>query len=195
MEYEKAKQVYLWLWFSPLLTIPTLVILLTWDPGYRLNCCGYAIEERITGTIAVLGSALWHLSLLKSARSKDSSLIRWHARQALTLAGLRTAVPFFFMFVFGFDSETLISIPILICIWLLGTFFGQDQAKQGSCTLARLFGHADELPGPPVEDLEQIPKTEKEIQDLVKMFRFSSNKNSRANALRRLEELGVVEDL
>lgn len=190
VEYQKAKRVYLWLWLSPLLTLPTLSAILIWDLSEYLSF-DYAIEERLTGISAVLGSALWHLVLLKSARNEDSFLVRWHARQALILAGLRTAVPFFFVLVFGFGSPTLFSVPILIFIWFFGTLIGQYQAKRGNCSLARLFGHADKLPGPPARSQEQT----KEIEDLVELIRFSKNNNFRANALLRLKELGVVEDL
>lgn len=195
MENEKAKNVYTWLWLSPFLTIPTLIIILIADLGNELYCCDLAIEERITGIIAVLGSSLWHLVLLKSALNKDSYLIRWHGWQALILAGLRTAVPLFFMLVFGLNFGTLFFIPILMLIWLTGTLIGQHQAKHGYCTLASIFGLADKMPGPPEQPQAQTITEEKEIEDLVKILRFSSNTKARTDALFKLKEFGVVEDL
>lgn len=198
MEYEKAKKVYRWLWLSPLLTVPTFALTVFWDPGYEYYCCNWAIQQQITGMIAVLGSALWHLVLLGAVRNKESSFIRWHGRQALALAGLRTAVPLFFALQFRMNLTTFCFIPILVVIWLLGNMRGQAQAKRGDCALARWFGHADELPGLPVNDLEQTHKKtikEEEIEELVRILRYSINRNFRANALQRLKQLGVVEDL
>jgi hypothetical protein len=198
MEHEQAKKIYRWLWWSPLLTIPTLLILMSWNPGHEYYCCNNAIEERITGIVAVIGSALWHLTLLKPSRNKENFFIRWHGKQALTLAGLRTAIPLAFAFLYGFELEILCSIPILIVVWLVGTIWGQNQAIRGDCSLARWFGHADELPGPPVETQVETPEIisdEEEIEFLVKTLRFNPDKEARTKALLKLDALGVVEDL
>jgi hypothetical protein len=201
-EHKQAKYVYRWLWLSPFLTIPTLAILYNWEPGYELICsgsysnCNWHLAGQITGTIAVLGSALWHLTLLKPSRNKNSFLVRWHGRQALALAGVRTAIPFFFALKDNIDS--LGFIPILIFVWLVGTIWGQNQAKRGNCTLARWYGHAIELPGPPSESQDEKTSptsTKDEIESLVKTLRFDPDTQARTDALLKLEALGVVEDL
>ena len=188
MEHKMAGKVYRWLWWSPLLTVPTNILILFWDPGYELNCCSRAVEERITGITAIVISALWHLVLLGPAINKKSLLVRWHGRQAIVLAGLRTAIPLLAVLLFGFWG-LIFAIFALMLVWLAGTMLGQEEAKKGICSLARWFGHAKELPGPPV------PTTEEEIQLLVKIIRFSKDQEARSEALDRLETLGVVEYL
>lgn len=201
-EHKQAKYVYRWLWLSPFLTTPTLAVFSFWDPGYELICsglysnCDWNLVSQITGTIAVLGSALWHLTLLKPARNQESFLVRWHGRQALALAGVRTAIPLFFAL--KGDIDSLGFIPILIFVWLVATIWGQNQAKRGDCTLARWFGHAKELPGPPVVPREEITEPtsiQDEIESLVKTLRFNPDKQARADALSKLTALGLVEDL
>ena len=182
MEHQQAKKVYRWLWWSPLLTVPTLLFL--------------AITlESAAG--AVLGSALWHLTLLKPAQNEESAFVRWHGRQALALAGLRTAIPLFFTIAFGFEPVTFSFVPILLFVWVTGTTWGQNQASRGDCSLARWFGGEHELPGPAVVS-DQVPKPPSpgnQLDTLVNTIRFSKDPDLRAKALEKLTALGVVEDL
>jgi hypothetical protein len=197
MEQLQAKNVYRWLWWSPLLTIPTHLLIIIWNPGSEYYCCNSAIEHRITGIFAVMVSALWHLTLLKAARDKKNFFVCWHGRQALTLAGLRTAIPLFLILLLGYVGN-FFAIFILIFVWLIGTLWGQDEAKHGSCTLAHWFGHADELPGPLMDPTQQIITalpSEDEINRLVHTIRFSQDREERAKALSKLHALGVVEYL
>ena len=178
LEYQHAKKVYRWLWWSPLLTVPTLVFLGNWG----------------SPAAAVLGSALWHLTLLKPAQNEESAFIRWHGRQALALAGLRTVIPLFFAVFYDLD---LVFIPILIAVWFFGNIWGQNQAARGDCSLARWRGHEDELPGPPSVS-DQVPKPpspENQLEALVNTIRFSKDQELRAKALKKLTALGVVEEL
>ena len=189
MEGVQASKWYRWLWWSPLLTVPTLIAFLFNDIGYDLVCnsyskCDWSLAERVSWVIAVLGSALWHLLLLIPARDKQSAFVRWHGRQALFLAGLRTVVPLYFILKFGIDFETLLFIPVLILIWLFGTLWGQNQAERGDCSLARWFGRADELPGPALD-----------VDSMLKIIRYSRDPEERHKALFKLKELGVVEEL
>jgi hypothetical protein len=154
-EVLTAKKWYRWLWLSPLLTIPSVVFLIFNEPGYELICrrnCDYALAFLVTGLIAILGSALWHLVLLAPALNKQSEFVRWHGRQALLLAGVRTAVPVAFLiydFVEGGYGESVLwSIPVLIAVWLFGTLWGQGQAARGDCALMRWTGHGAGLPLP-----------------------------------------------
>lgn len=177
-ELQQAKKVYRWLWWSPLLTIPTLVFLGDWGGPVA----------------AVLGSALWHLTLLKPAQNEESAFVRWHGRQALALAGLRTIIPLFFAVFYDLD---LVFIPILIAVWFFGNIWGQNQATRGDCSLARWYGREDELPGPPAVS-DQVPKAQfsaNQLEALVNTIRFSKDPELRAKALEKLSALGVVEDL
>jgi hypothetical protein len=146
-EIRTAHKWYRWLWLSPLLTIPTLVLLtmLSW-----LFCnefwsgCYHPRNDLITGMVALFGSALWHLILLVPALNQQSAFVRWHGRQALLLAGIRTVLPaLFVLFHFGVveDSEGVLwAIPILIAFWFFGTLWGQRQAARGDCWLMRWAG-------------------------------------------------------
>jgi len=184
LEYQLAKKVYRWLWWSPLLTIPTLLFL-------------FFFWESVVA--AVGGSALWHLTLLKPAQNEESAFIRWHGRQALALAGLRTAIPLFLAVFYElevFSDLNLDFIPILIAVWFFGNIWGQNQAARGDCSLARWRGHEDELPGPPSVS-DQVPKPlspENQLEALVNTIRFSKDPELRAKALEKLTALGVVED-
>jgi len=156
-EVLTAKKWYRWLWLSPLLTIPTFVFCFVFftEPVLDLICernsrnCDYYLTGSV---IAILGSALWHLILLVPALNKQSEFVRWHGRQALLLAGIRTAIPVAFMIrahivdPWNVLCGLLSSIPVLIAIWLFGTLWGQWQAARGDCALMRWTGHGAGLP-------------------------------------------------
>lgn len=203
MERKNASSVYRWLWFSPLLTIPTLIVILFWEPGYELLCassfnplysgpCDYGAAERLTLEIGFIVSGLWHLVLIKHARNEHSFLVRWHGRQALMLAGVRTAAPLLFGLIFGLSPVTLLFIPIVTAFWLFGTIWGQQQAKHGDCSLARWFGHLAELEKPIKPD-RQISQTD-DVEALIKVIRTSHDQSLRDSALAKLKERGLVEE-
>lgn len=200
MEIRTARNWYRWLWLSPFLTVPSLVLLSFSEPGYEWVCggnyrgCNYALAERVTVLIAVLGSSIWHLLLLKPTLNKDSEFVRWHGRQALMLAGLRTSVPIIFGLVYGLSFELLWLIPVLIAVWLFGTIWGQRQAARGDCSLMRWAGRAEALPRPePAAEPTLARKRDPEF--LVGIIRSSLDPESRAMALSELEKLGMVEPL
>lgn len=142
-ERRIARNWYWWLWLSPLLTMPTLLVLFL--------PFAYAGQDHVGGLIAILGSALWHLVLLIPALNKWSGFVRWHGRQALLLAGVMTVL----LLVFAFDSE---AVPYYgnagdmlysaFAVWFFGTLFSQRQAARGDCSLMRMLGRAEALPGP-----------------------------------------------
>jgi uncharacterized membrane protein YhaH (DUF805 family) len=146
-----ARKWYWWLWLSPLLTLPTLFAIISNDPGYNLVCpsssldCNYAGAAAATVLIAVLGSALWHLVLLIPALSRNR-FVRWHGRQALVLAGVRTLIPLVFGLVFYGSYTIFLFIPLNFIVWLVGNLVGQRQASRGDSWLARAFGKGAELP-------------------------------------------------
>lgn len=202
MERQTASKWYRWLWFSPLLTIPTLLFLssatdsLIYDlvcPQGWQNCSyDYFARFRFSALLSVLGSALWHLILLIPARNKESAFVRWHGRQAMILAGVRTAVPLTFIVIFGYEILTLLAILTLIPIWFFGTLWGQRQAARGDCSLMRWTGREESLPGPPAEP-EQVQDFSPET--LVSIIRFSKDPERRQNALDQLEKHGMVESI
>jgi len=195
-----ASNWYLWLWLSPLLTIPTLVfIYISVDPvlmglicpdGY--SNCDFQLYQKAAMLAAVLGSSLWHLVLLIPSLERKNEFVRWHGRQMFVLAGIRTAVPVVLILKFEDFEGLLISAVVLIIVWLVGNLWGQNQAKRGDCSLMRWTGRQELLPGPQVEVKQDL---EQEINDLMKTLRFSKDGFKRSKALAELQTLGLVEDL
>ena len=104
MEKTTARNWYWWLWLSPVVTLLALAGLATL---YR--------PPAVT-PLSVLGSALPHLVLLVPALNRKSAFVRWHGRQALLLAAVRTVVPLVFVAVFGSEGLALLAVPVLIAI-------------------------------------------------------------------------------
>ena len=198
---KKARNWYWWLWLSPLLTIPALVVIYLSEPGRELICggtwlgCDRTTAKRLNTLIAILGSALWHLILLFPARNKESELIRWHGKQALLLAGVRTAVPFLLVFAVENSLERWgVAIPSLIIIWFVGTLWGQLEAAVGKCTLMRWFGQEEQLSI--LREAEATAQYEIPSADaLLEIIRFSRDPEKRRSALTQLQRQGLVEDL
>lgn len=176
-DLQRAANWYRWLWLSPFVTIPTLIYLYldSWDIG-----------------LAILGSALWHLILLIPSLDKQSEFVRWQGRQALSLAGLRTLIPFVLTLLYG-DTRAMVSIPFLIAIWLGGTLWGQGQAKRGDCSLMRWFGKGEARPGP---ETKHACKSASELEPdvLVKIIRYSDDRKKRRLAITELKRRGMVEE-
>ena len=202
IERQTARKWYRWLWFSPLLTIPTLLFLssatssliysLVCPQGWQNCSYDYATSYKFSAVLSVLGSALWHMVLLIPARNKEIPFVRWHGRQAMILAGMRTAVPLAFIVIFGYGFFTYLAILILIPIWFFGTLWGQSQAARGDCSLMRWTGREHALPGPP-EEPEQTQDFSPET--LVNIIRFSMDSEERQSALDDLKKRGMVESL
>lgn len=195
-ELLAAKNPYPWLWLSPILTVATLILTdsvgnlvcgLTCGLGLR---CNNVLVGRAILLAAVVLSALWHLVLLGWARD-HRVFVRWHGRQALALAGLRTVVALSAVFL----PSPYGALPILITIWLVGNLWGQRQVGLGDCSLARWTGHAEEL-----EAWRRLssghgtgPKVDADA--LVEIIRASTDPDARRRALEQLKELGMVESL
>jgi tetratricopeptide (TPR) repeat protein len=186
---RRATNWYVWLWVSPIFTIPSLMFLL------------------VSGVvpIAVLGSALWHLILLYPALKDESDFVRWHGRQALLLAGVRTAVPLYCGLSWGTDGIWL-AIFALVPIYFVGNIWSQRQATRGHCSLMRRFGLAQELLDAPLAPAKAKPVAAQRAVEseeakgvnpdaLVDIIRFSRDPEERREALSQLEKLGMVESL
>ncbi len=177
-EIHSAMDCYRWLWRSPLLTVPTVSVLgsIILTLNGRLSCspdCPNStlrLAHMVGYSVAILGSGMWHLTLLRAATHRQSAFVRWHGRQALILAGVRTAIPLGFFFADFFAQEYaypdlyLISavfgawmfgeipygildvILALVAVWLFGTGWGQQQAARGDCALMHWTGQGAGLP-------------------------------------------------
>jgi hypothetical protein len=189
-ELQPAVNWYAWLWVSPVFTITTLLY---------LGLLSYSIYDNFL--FAVLGSALWHVILLIPALFGKSEFIRWHGRQALLLAAVRTAVA-----AFAVASENFsIGALSLFCFWLGGNLWGQGEARRGDCSLMRWVGRGGALPLT-AASLQTGPKAaaagvhaargdQLEIDALVDIIRFDPDPEMRRAALARLERQGCVETL
>jgi hypothetical protein len=186
VEERTARNWYWWLWLSPLITVPTFRLLgnaigeALWAVLGR-SADDYSTPERVSYSLGILGSSLWHLILLVPMRDNKSEFVRWHGRQALLLAGVRTAVPLGFLLMFGYALPALCSMPVLLVIWVFGTLLGQLEAARGKCSLMRCFGRAD------------VPLSR--VDALVDVIRYSRDPEERREALSKLDELGMVEPL
>ena len=124
---KQAKRFYKWLWWSPILLIPTTAVLLL------LNYWIFNYEE---GKIFAF-AALWHLAfLLLPAIGHKVTYVRWHARQALLIALFFTLLQIIFyqnVFVEGFIIWAYI-IHFFITLW------GFKQIERGEIWLANWLG-------------------------------------------------------
>jgi len=191
-EKKKAAEWYLWLFLSPLLTVFTayIIFIFAWRlTDAFLNPRGHGYigygnpAARLALLISILGSALWHLILLIPALDKESIFVSWHGKQALLLAGVRTAVPLVFVGFFGMDG-LILSILLLIVIWLFGTLWGQGEARQGKCSLAGWFGKAEEIMHPEPAAGSAVQDSLNQISaPLLEIIRYSPEKSDRDKAL------------
>lgn len=186
MELKKARNIYGWLWISPMFTIPTLLII------NFLSILGKGYQaDKVNLIIAILVSGLWHFILIFPSFDRDSKFIRWHGRQALLLALVRTALPLLFVLAFGVNYETLIVIPILIGVWFFGTLWAQLQASRVDCTLMRWTGHEDELPDAEVYK-NIVQRKDPYVKNLIYVIKYSPERDKRRKALSELQALGLA---
>jgi hypothetical protein len=201
MGIRRAGKWYRWLWLSPLLTLPTLLLLSEGEYGHDLVCsrpgqCNWQAAGVLDLCIGVLGSALWHLVLLVPTLDRKHPFVSWHGRQALLLAGARTVPSLVLALVLGAGSDLgfLLFIPINLAIWFLGTRWGQRQAARGECSLMRWCGRGDVL------DALRSPAQEVQAWTMqpdavVEIIRTSRDPELRRAALERAVELHMVEPL
>jgi hypothetical protein len=203
MNIKKAFNWYWWLWLSPLLTVPTLLFVGLYlyfsDVLVDLMCRGNSRacpSDEWTILIAILGSSLWHLILLVPASNKKSEFVRWHGRQTLLLAGVRTALALVSGLAYSFELGvgTLLALGVLVIIWFGGTLWGQRQATRGECSLMRWFGQEELLLALREADVE-IKTEEQDTEALVEIIRFSRDLEERRSALVELQRREMVEPL
>lgn len=196
-EKQSAKNWYLWLWLSPFLTVPTAVYIFSpilSSLFYNLFCpggwgdCNRGLVDRLTLSMAILGSAIWHLILLVPAFGEKSEFVRWHGRQALILAGVRTAVPLGLALIWG-ENALFFGVILLIAIWFAGNLWGEGQAKSGDCSLARRYGREEALPPPEPKETPAAGAPDARVQALVEVIRSEPNKLQRTKAVRELHHM------
>ena len=142
-----ALKAYRWLWLSPVFTILTLIFV------YFLTYSSFS---------AIFISALWHLLLLRYVNDRTSDFVRWHGRQALMLAGIRTLIPLLFVIVGGNYALERSFWPfiLLLAAYFIGNIWGVNQAVRGDCWLMRWRGTGAELPLPTqIVEAESVKRT------------------------------------
>lgn len=144
-EEKLAKAAYQWLRISPLPTIFTLYIVSSVGIGdwlcINLPSCRYnfgllynQVAFYINISLGVLVSACWHLTLLQYVNNPESEFVRRHGKQALTYAGVRTAVAFFGVvadyFLNSGGGLACITIIILLILWFALPNLGMEKIKK-----------------------------------------------------------------
>jgi hypothetical protein len=199
-EVRAAKNWYIWLWCSPLLTFPTWASLIGFF--YLVSPTDHVADP--LAALVVLASAFWHLILLIPAFTAKAEFVRWHGRQALLLAGIRTAIAMLATLTLN-TSNAYVAFLVLLLFWLVGNLWGQGQAGRGDCALMRWTGRGANLPlavvaGEPAAAIDSVqpavgPDRSAAVDSLVETIRFESDPEKRRAALLELERLGLVEPL
>ena len=122
-EKKTARRVYTWLFLSPLLTVPILILLLVAVYG----------ESTDRLVLAALTPLLLHVPLLAGLSSKNGFVYR-HTQQGILLMALRAGSASLaaslldsggiFLYLFGNGA-----------LWLVGSVLGWDQVNHGKCWL------------------------------------------------------------
>jgi len=184
-QIRNAKNIYLWLWLSPLVTLPTLLFLVITNLRMANSNSG--------ASLIALVPALWHLLILSfSALGGETEFVRWHGRQALALAAIRTLV--FSTTILFANSIFVLGMLAVGLIWLIGNIWGRDQAKRGDCALMRWAGRGAVLPLPIATESNALPAAAHRADALVQIIRTSRDEFARGIALDELRKLGLVEE-
>jgi len=162
-EDEKAvKWVYNWLFWSPIITVPWLIIN-SFDLGSR---------DPLTAFIwATITPAIPHLVLLSTQRSKHL-FIRRHGQQALLLISTRIFSTVFFLGSTRFEDIGL-WLAVNGFLWLFGRSVGLKQITEGDSWLMRYLGEKRHLPRPwkdlePFEEIKTLEKQAASVPSLSK---------------------------
>ncbi len=208
MKKHTARNWYRWLWLSPLIIVPSLILSMLftgfiYDPGRDLICegswrnCDHRMMADLVNILFIaFASTFWHLILLKPALDKKSAFVRWHGRQALLLGGLQATALLVSVPILDYESVRPGLVLVLIAIWFFSTRWGQSQAARGDCSLMRWFEQTEALPTrKPVLKSKPVQVTKPDPESLVNAVRYSNNSEQRNKALRELEKLGMLEAL
>lgn len=153
-EKTTAKRLYIWLFLSPGITVPTFIL------AVLFLSYGLSTHERV---IAALIPLVFHAPVLLGFTSKSIFVFR-HTQQAILLVALRAALASLAVSIGepgdGF-SLFLIGNGVL---WLIGSLWGLDQIKHGTCWLLKRRGEKIL----PAEDKKgDWPQPEEELEDML----------------------------
>ena len=144
-EKKTAERVYIWLLFSPLLTVPLLAGTL-----FSLSTSTSNTSGRV---LAALVPLIFHLPLLLGLTSKSAFVFR-HTQQGILLIALRVAMASLAVSI-GPDPDDGLWLFLLGNggLWLFGSFWGWHQTASGGCWLMKQKGETLILKAEKAEDL------------------------------------------
>lgn len=194
-EVRDAKNIYLWLWLSPLLLFVTAPI----AGGFAVAIVPSYVKWQWAVAVTALLVALPHLWLLLPAIIAKSEFVRWHARQVLLIAVAQSLVLPLSLIGDAIQGTilryTIFGTLLALIVWFIGNFFGHENAAHGDCTLMRVFGRGAMLPLPVRIEIEPSSESSREGDALVEIIRTSRDSFARGIALDELRRLGLVEEL
>jgi hypothetical protein len=135
-----ALRVYIWLLFSPVVTVSWLSLLLArhYQTGSSSSPLGWVVAL----------PAIAHVVLFPGLLS-STLYMRRHAQQAFLLVVLRTLNALLFLGLAPPSSEWMCLWFLAgTGLWLMGTIWGIQQTGSGDCWLMRVRGEAALLPRP-----------------------------------------------
>jgi hypothetical protein len=120
-----ARRVYTWLFISPVLTIPLLIVML-----FSLRYPEATTNERILTTLVPL---IFQAPLVAGLTSKSAFVYR-HTQQGVLLVALRTGMAAWAISLGEYPYDGL-SLFLLGngALWLFGSLWGWNQIRQGQC--------------------------------------------------------------
>ena len=193
-EKKTARQVYTWLFWSSLLTVPMFMIALFTADNTSTN-------GRV---LAALIPLVLHTPLLAGLTSKNGFVYR-HTQQGILLISVRAAVaslaaslgqdPGDGLWLFLFSNGAL---------WLFGSIWGREQVKRGECWLMQRKGESIQTAvGSGVADLTPQVHLEKS-REFIQQFNKEAakahalaafRKGNRDDRLQALWALDVLEEV
>ncbi len=130
--------VYWWLFYSPLITVPWLMVAVTFQ--------GLSTSGDANWSVPVLSAALPHVVLLFGLRSKYLYQRR-HVQQALLFVLVRTVTTFLLVAV---NQGAFACLWLIVNggLWLWSSWWGLQQVRKGDCWLMQILGEDSQLPRP-----------------------------------------------
>ena len=171
-ERKAARGIYTWLLFSPILTIPTFIVVL-------LNL-SYQESDTNVRVLASMIPLIFHLPLLLGLTSKNAFIYR-HTQQGILLIALRAgmaalatsigsySIGGFWLFLLGNGS-----------LWLFGSIWGWNQISRGEYWWMKQRG--EELIAP-VSTKAGSPEMDKELEDMLKSLNVKDKLSAKTKAL------------
>jgi len=129
-ESKSAIGTYTWLFLSPFLTVPTMIVA-------TLNLDGHSsINQRV---FAALIPLIFHLPILFKLDTKNAFVYR-HTQQALLLVALRAGMASLAFSIGRHGEEAWLFLLGNGALWLFGTTWARNQAIRGKCWIMKRKG-------------------------------------------------------